>query len=132
MLKNTTPLLRKQSLSPGLFWLQGQPHGGTEENQKLRFAVLERLRAVAWLTPLQNEFWHIFKEKWDEWGKNALGQDWWLIFVREVECIQKRLLDGDVEAASKWMEYERVRVLDDCPILQIPESILQIPESWGK
>ena len=125
------PSFRKQIISPAVLG-QGNPNSGTKENKKHRFLVLDRLRDVAWLTPLQKEFWHIFKEKWDEWGKNALGQDWGVFFLRQVECIQKRLLDGDVEALSKWMEYERVRVLDDCRILQIPESILQIPESWGK
>ena len=96
-----------------------------KKNQKHRFEVLDRLWAVALLTPLQKEFWHIYKEKWDERGKHIYGQDWGVFSVQAVERIQIRLLDGDTEAVSKCMEKERVGVLRDCPILQFPES-------WGK
>ena len=105
--------------------VQGKPHCVSSERQKLLFAVLDRLRSVSWFTPPQQEILDIFKEKWDEWWRDALGHDWGLFFVREIECIQKRLLDGDVEAVGKWMEKARVRVLGDCPILQIQEY-------WGK
>ena len=45
-----------------------------------------------------------------------------VIFAKEVHDIQNRLIHGDGEAVSKWMEHERVRVFGDCPILQFPES----------
>ena len=100
------------TISPAVLG-QGKPNGGTEEHQKHRFLVLDRLRGMACLTPPQNAYWHIFKKLWDERRKNSAGQDWGLHFAQEIEYIQFGLLDGDGEAMSKWMENERERVWGD-------------------
>ena len=49
---------------------------------------------MAWLTPLQKEFWYIFEEvgrEGEDYSRVGMGA----VFVREIECITFRLLDVD-------------------------------------
>ena len=85
----------------------GKPNGGTKENQKRRFDVLDRVRPVSDFTASQANGWQSFKELWDEQGKARHKEFWGRIFVEEVELILNDLLKGDTAALSKWMERER-------------------------
>ena len=99
----------------------GKPNGGTEENQKRRFDVLDRVRSVSDLTASQANGWQSFKELWDEKRAKACGEFWGRIFAEEVELILNDLLKGDTAALSKWMESERQRILSDEPIFLMPQ-----------
>ena len=89
----------------------GKPHGGTKENQKRRFDVLDRVRSVSDLTASQANGWQSFKELWDE--KRAKRWEYNLdsVFRTNVELLLKDLLKGDTAALSKWMESERQRII---------------------
>ena len=98
----------------------GKPKGGTKDNQKNRFEVLDRIRPVSFLTHPQSNSWVAFKEAWDEKRRMAHDFTWGRIFAEEAKNILDDLHDGSLNALSQWMENERQRVLPDVECLMLP------------
>ena len=89
----------------------GKPNGGTKENQKRRFDVLDRVRSVSDLTASQANGWQSFKELWDAKRAEVSGTEWGEVFAEEMQNVQDDLLKGHSDALSKFMEDERQRIL---------------------
>ena len=73
---------------------------------------MDRVRSVAYLTPLQASCWHRFKEWWDAKRAEVSGTEWGVAFAQEMRTIQCDLLDAHSDALSKFMEDERERILN--------------------
>ena len=97
-----------------------KPKGGTNDNKKNRFTVLDRIRSVSALTPAQATTWHAFREMWDERRKNVLGHTWGKTFAEEAKQILDDVQRGVPDALSRWMESERIRILPDAQCLFLP------------
>ena len=89
---------------------QGRKKGGTQQHQKNRFEVLDRVRQVAELSPEQTGHWKYFKTTWDEEMAEAHGEDWGQLFAEIVQQLLNDLLDGKTNALSVFMEDEKKRV----------------------
>ena len=98
----------------------GKPSGGTRQHQKHRFAVLDLIRSVSDLTPPQNSTWVAFTVLWDTKRRQAVDTEWGRVFAEETHQILVELLNGSMDALSKWMENERQRVLPNEGILLLP------------
>ena len=99
--------------------LGDKPNGGTKDDRRCRYEVLDRMKAVAYLTPPQSDTWGAFKEMWDEKRRRALDTQWGRVFAEEMKQILTDLQNASVNALSQWMENERQRVLpnEECLIL---------------
>ena len=82
--------------------------------------VLDHIRRVAQLTPVQVDHWDAFKEMWDAKMAAAYGGKWAPLFVEVAQAILTDFLNGKDDALSIWMENERKRILQTEPILSLP------------
>ena len=98
----------------------GKKNAGGKEGQKTRFEVLERVRAVAALSPEQRNDWEYFKTTWDKKMAECHGADWPKLFAEILQKVVNDLSAGDSTAFSVFMHNESQRVLADVPVLQLP------------
>ena len=98
----------------------GKKKGGTQQNQKNRYEVLERVRAVAELSPEQTNHWHCFKIAWDEAMAVFHGDKWGEYFAQMMKTVLDDLLAGKTNALSVFVENETKRILSTVPALVIP------------
>jgi ATPase subunit of ABC transporter with duplicated ATPase domains len=98
----------------------GKKKGGTQQNQKNRYEVLERVRAVAELSPEQTNNWHLFKIAWDEAMAVFHGDTWGETFAQMMKTVLDDLLAGKTDALSVFVENEKKRILSTVPALVIP------------
>ena len=99
---------------------EAQPNGGFKDHMKKRYEVLDRIKAVAYLTPPQSDTWGAFKELWDEKRRTAHNTQWGMLFAEEMKQIVTDLQNGAGMALSHWMEKERQRILPDEECLMLP------------
>jgi hypothetical protein len=99
---------------------KGKKRGGTQQNQKARLEVLERLRRAAELSPEQTSQWEYFKTNWDREMAEAHGEDWAELFAEMVQQVLNDLGEGRRNALSVFMHNETRRVLAETPALLVP------------
>ena len=100
----------------------GRKKGGTQQHQKNRFEVFDRVRQVAELSPEQTGHWNYFKTTWDEEMAEAHGEDWGQLFAEMMQQLLNDLLEGKTDALSVFMENEKKRVLGETPALFLPPA----------
>ena len=99
---------------------KGKKRGGTQQNQKARLEVLQRLRRAAELSPQQTSQWEYFKTNWDREMAEAHGEDWAELFAELVQQVLNDLGEGRSNALSVFMHNETRRVLAETPALLVP------------
>ena len=99
---------------------KGKKRGGTQQNQKARLEVLQRLRKAAELSPEQTSQWEYFKTTWDREMAEAHGEDWAELFAELVQQVLNDLAEGRSNALSVFMHNETRRVLAETPALLVP------------
>ena len=99
---------------------KGKKRGGTQQNQKARLEVLQRLRKAAELSPEQTSQWEYFKTTWDREMAEAHEEDWAELFAELVQQVLNDLAEGRSNALSVFMHNETKRVLADTPALLVP------------
>ena len=90
--------------------------------QKTRFEVLDRVRAVAQLSPDQMSEWQFFKQSWDTLMADTHGDNWAMLFAEMIQNVLKELEAGRTNALSEFMNSESQRVLRDVQALVVPGS----------
>ena len=99
---------------------KGKKRGGTQQNQKARLEVLQRLRKAAELSPEQTSQWEYFKTTWDREMAEAHEEDWAELFAELVQQVLNDLAEGRSNALSVFMHNETRRVLAETPALLVP------------
>ena len=99
---------------------KGKKRGGTQQNQKARLEVLQRLRKAAELSPEQTSQWEYFKTTWDREMAEAHEEDWAELFAEMVQQVLNDLVEGRSNALSVFMHNETRRVLAETPALLVP------------
>ena len=99
---------------------KGKKRGGTQQNQKARLEVLQRLRKAAELSPEQTSQWEYFKTTWDREMAEAHGEGWAELFAEMIQKVLNDLTEGRSNALSVFMHNETKRVLADTPALVVP------------
>ena len=99
---------------------KGKKRGGTQQNQKARLEVLQRLRKAAELSPEQTSQWEYFKTTWDREMAEAHEEDWAELFAELVQQVLNDLAEGRSNALSVFMHNETRRVLAETPALIVP------------
>ena len=99
---------------------KGKKRGGTQQNQKARLEVLQRLRKAAELSPEQTSQWEYFKTTWDREMAEAHEEDWAELFAEMVQQVLNDLVEGRSNALSVFMHNETRRVLAETPALIVP------------
>ena len=101
----------------------GKKNGGSKDNQKLRFDVLDRLRAVGEISVDQASQWFAFRAAYDEKMADLHQEDWARYFSEMVQALFHDLSNpGKKHALSEFIEKEKERVLKDVPMLCIPDT----------
>ena len=100
----------------------GKKNGGTKENQKSRFVVMDRVRSVAHLTPAQEAQWVAFRISWDEIMAGLHQDKWGKLFSEMMMALLSDIADGKIEALSAFVEDEKSRVLHNVPMLCLPDA----------
>ena len=101
---------------------KGKKNGGGAQCQKLRFEVLERIRAIAPLSAEQANDWENFKLSWDKEMSSTHGEDWADLFAEWTNHVLEELAAGNANAFSLFMFHESQRVLAHHPVLVVPGS----------
>jgi hypothetical protein len=101
---------------------QGKKGGGTQQHQKARFEVLDRLRQVAELSPEQTGQWTFFKTSWDDEMAAQHQANWGQYFAEMVQQLLNDLLAETSNALSVFMENESRRILSTVPALLVPPA----------
>lgn len=101
---------------------KGKKNGGGAQCQKLRFEVLERVRAIAPLSAEQSNDWENFKLSWDKEMASTHGENWADLFAEWTNHVLEELAAGNTHAFSHFMFRESKRVLADHPVLVVPGS----------
>ena len=99
---------------------EGKKNGGGPQFQKARHAVLERVRAIAPLSPAQRNDWDYFKAAWDQGMAEAHGENWAGLFAEMIQNLLDELRGGKDTALSDFMHSETLRVLGHVPSLVLP------------
>ena len=100
----------------------GKKKGGGAQFQKIRFEVLDRVCAVAQLSPQQRNDWDYFRTAWDKAMAEAKGEEWAKLFAEIIQSVIQDLEAGKTNALSKFMYNETRRVLGEVPVLVVPGS----------
>ena len=98
---------------------KGRKKAGTQQHQKARLEVLERLRRAAELSAAQTSAWDLFKNTWDQEMAEAHGESWAELFAQLVQKVINDLAEGRSNALSVFMHNETRRVLSDTPALLV-------------
>jgi hypothetical protein len=101
---------------------QGKKGGGTQQHQKARFEVLDRVLQVAQLSPEQTGLWTFFKSAWDDAMSELHQANWGQYFAEMVQQLLNDLLAGTSNALSVFMQNETKRVLSAVPALILPPA----------
>ena len=99
---------------------EGKKNGGGPQFQKARHAVLERVHAIAPLSPAQRNDWDYFKAAWDQGMAEAHGENWAGLFAEMIQNLLDELRGGKDTALSDFMHSETLRVLGHVPSLVLP------------
>ena len=99
---------------------KGRKKAGTQQHQKARLEVLERLRRAAELSAAQTSAWDLFKNTWDQGMAEAHGENWAELFAQLVQKVLNDLAEGRSNALSVFMHNDTRRVLKDTPALFVP------------
>ena len=89
---------------------KGNKKVGTQQHQKARLEVLQRLRRAADVSPEQTSQWEYFKTIWDVEMSEALGADWAELFEEMVQLVLNDLAGGRSNTLSVFMHNETERV----------------------
>ena len=101
---------------------ENKKKGGGVAFQKVRFEVLDRVRAIAQLSPQQTNDWEFFKTSWDKVMAETHGENWARLFAEMIQHVIKELEDGRTIALSDFMSRESRRVLGEMHALVAPGS----------
>ena len=99
---------------------KGKKNGGSQQHQKARLEVLQRVRKAAELSPEQTTQWEFFRTSWDREMAEAHGEDWAELFAQLVQQVLNDMTEGRSNALSVFMHNETSRVLADTPALLVP------------
>ena len=99
----------------------GKKRAGGVQCQKTRIEALERVRAVANLSPEKTNDWSYFKSAWDTKMAEIHGEEWAQLFA---EMIQNVLQDLETKgnALSEFMYQETKRLFGDVRYLVLRGS----------
>ena len=101
---------------------QGKKNEGSQQHQKNRQEVLDRVREVAELSPVQTCHWSYFKNTWDQEMAEAHGVNSGQLLAEIVQKVMNDLCEGRTNAPSVFMENESKRVLSTTPGLLTPPA----------
>ena len=99
---------------------KGKKKAGSQQHQKARLEVLQRVRRAAVLAPEQTSQWEYFTTTWDREMAEAHGEEWAELFAQLLQKVLNDLADGQHNALSVFMHNETSRVLADTPALLVP------------
>jgi len=99
---------------------EGKQNGGGAKFHKARCEAMERIRAVAHLSPEQMNDWKLFKTHWDKTLGSVHNGEWAGVFAEMLEQVLEDLIAGKPHALSEFMHKEMERVLATLPTLKIP------------
>lgn len=101
---------------------KGKKNAGGAPCQKLRFEVLERIRAIAPVSAEQSNDWENFKHGWDKEMASTHGEAWADLFAEWTNHVLEELASGNSHALSQFMFRESRRVLSEHSVLVVPGS----------
>ena len=96
-----------------------RPPAGGEQFRKARSEVLQRVRRVSDLSPMQTGDWDYFRTEWDRVMADRHGENWATIFAEIIQNIMNEVEKGNRGALSELMHAETNRVLQEVPVLQV-------------
>ena len=108
-----------KTYTPAIFG-QGKPKAGGQAVQKTRIQALNRIRAVAHLSPEQLNDWDRFTTEWDKQMVDLHGAAWGGLFAEQLQNVLEQLADGNSSAFSQYVHNETMRVLTRVETLRIP------------
>ena len=87
----------------------GKQNGGFKDHQRNRFEILDKLRTVGELSPVQAGQWIAFRTAWDEKMAAAYQEKWGSILVDILIVVLTDLVENTQHALGDFMEHEKMR-----------------------
>ena len=118
------PSLRTKNSSIDSFG-KGHKKGGTQQNKKNRLKAIDRLRRVSPLDDDQSGQWEAFRSAWDDILAVRHKDKWAEVFTQMLQDVLDKLINGEANALSSFMEIEKHRVLKDTAFFGVPRLLDQ-------
>ena len=85
----------------------GQRNGSSQEHKENRHDVMDRIRSVASLTPVQECYWIRFRNAWDEINAEIHQEKWGSIFEKIMRERVNDLIEGKTISFSAFMKGQK-------------------------